>query len=67
MPLCVYLCNVPGCQVKMERWMPTEEEGAGARIACPRCGHLLTCAWTGTQVQTPNLKDAPADPPRPGR
>jgi hypothetical protein len=67
MPLCVYLCHVPGCQVKVERWMPSEEEGTGARIPCPRCGNPLTCVWTGTQVRTPDLKDAPPLPVRPGR
>jgi hypothetical protein len=60
MPLCVYLCHTPGCQVKVDRWMPTAGEGADAKIPCPRCGNLLTCAWTGTQTRTPNLKDAPA-------
>ena len=67
MPLCVYLCHVPGCQVKVERWMPTGEEGSGARIPCPRCGNPLTCVWTGTQVPTPDLKDVPAGVTRPGR
>ena len=58
MPLCVYLCHVPGCQAKVERWMSTAETGAEARIPCPRCGNPLTCVWTGTQVRTPDLKDA---------
>ena len=57
MPLCVYLCYTPGCQTKMDRWMPTAEEGTGARFVCPRCGVAMTCAWTGTQTKTPNLKD----------
>ncbi len=57
MPLCVFLCSTPGCQTKLERWMPTPEQGAEARIDCPRCGQTLTCAWTGSQVRTPNLKD----------
>jgi hypothetical protein len=57
MPLCVYLCYTPGCQTKMDRWMPTGEEELAARIECPRCGVPLTCAWTGTQVRTPNMKD----------
>ena len=60
MPLCVYLCHTPGCQVKVERWMPTAGEGADAKIPCPRCGNLLSTAWTGAQTQTPNLKDASA-------
>jgi len=60
MPLCVYLCHTPGCQVKVERWMPTAGEGVDAKIPCPRCGNLLTSAWTGAQTRTPNLKDAPA-------
>ena len=58
MPICVYLCYTPGCQVKVERWMPTPDEGAGAQIPCPRCGNALTCAWTGSQTRTPNLRDA---------
>jgi len=57
MPLCVYLCYTPGCQVKVERWMPTAGEGADAKIPCPRCGTVLTCAWTGSQAGTPDLKD----------
>jgi len=57
MPLCVYLCYTPGCQQKVERWMPTPEEGKAARIECPRCGEVMTCAWTGSQTPTPNLKD----------
>ncbi len=58
MPLCVYLCYTPGCEVKVERWMRTAEEGAQAEIACPRCGAALTCAWTGSQNRTPDLKNA---------
>ena len=58
MPLCVYLCYTPGCQCKLDRWMPSHEEGAAARIECLRCGVPMTCAWTGTQTKTPNLKDA---------
>src|SRR5262249_22868436 len=27
MPLCVYLCYTPGCQTKLERWMPSADEG----------------------------------------
>jgi len=61
MPLCVYLCYTPGCQVKVDRWMPTAAEGAEAKIPCPRCGNTLTCAWTGSQAKTPNLKDASAE------
>jgi len=60
MPLCVYLCYTPGCQVKLDRWMPTAGEGADAKIPCPRCGNPLTSAWAGAQSRTPNLKDAPA-------
>ena len=60
MPLCVYLCYTPGCQVKLDRWMPTAGDGADAKIRSPRCGNLLTCARTGTQTRTPNLKDASA-------
>ena len=57
MPLCVYLCYTAGCQQKVERWMPTAEEGAAARIECPRCGEPIQCAWTGSQAPTPDLKD----------
>ena len=57
MPLCVYLCYTPGCNTKMERWMPTAEEGEGAQFECPRCGVVMQCAWTGSQMKTPNLKD----------
>ncbi len=64
MPLCVYLCYSPACQTKLERWMPTAEEGAGAHFECPRCGVVMQCAWTGTQVKTPNLKDASQFPTR---
>ena len=60
MPLCVYLCHSPGCEVKLERWMPTAGEGADAKIPCPRCGNLLASAWTGAQTRTPNLKDVSA-------
>jgi len=60
MPLCVYLCYTPACQTKLERWMPTAEEGARAQMECPRCGQVMTCAWTGSQIRTPNLKDAAA-------
>jgi hypothetical protein len=41
----------------MERWMPTGEEGKAAKMDCPRCGVTMQCAWTGTQVPTPNMKD----------
>jgi len=58
MPLCVYLCYTPGCQTKMERWMPTPEAGLEAHMECPRCGVAMRCAWTGSQVRTPDLKDA---------
>ena len=58
MPLCVYLCYTPGCQTKLERWMPTAAQGAEARMECPRCGQVMTCAWTGSQIKAPNLKDA---------
>ena len=64
MPLCVYLCYTPGCQTKMDRWMPMAEEGANAKFECPRCGVVMQVAWTGTQVATPNLKDASSLPPR---
>jgi len=57
MPICVYLCYTPGCQTKLERWMRTSEEGAQAEMECPRCGAVMTCAWTGTQQKAPNLKD----------
>ena len=60
MPLCVYLCYTPGCQTKLERWMPSAEEGKATAMACPRCGNDMRCAWTGTQVPTPNMKDAGA-------
>jgi hypothetical protein len=58
MPLCVYLCYTPGCQTKIDRWMPTAEEGRAARLECPRCGVVMSCAWTGSQQKTPNLKDS---------
>ena len=67
MPLCVYLCHTPGCQVKVERWMPTAGEGADAKIPRPRCGNLLTSAWTGAQTRTPDLTDAPAATLQPKR
>ena len=35
MPLCVYLCYAPGCQTKLERWMPTAEEGQGREFRVP--------------------------------
>jgi hypothetical protein len=56
MPLCVYLCYTPGCQQKVERWMPTADEGKAAHMECPRCGEGMTCSWTGAQEATPNLK-----------
>ena len=62
MPLCVYLCYTPACQTKLERWMPTAEEGKNAQMGCPRCGEVMTCAWTGSQAPTPNMKDAPIGP-----
>jgi hypothetical protein len=65
MPLCVYLCYTPGCQTKLERWMPTSEEGAEAHFECPRCGVVMSCAWTGTQTPTPNLKDVASAQLRP--
>ncbi len=37
--------------------MPTAEQGARAQMECPRCGQIMTCAWTGSQIKTPNLKD----------
>ena len=58
MPLCVYLCYTPGCQAKLERWMPSAAQGERAQMECPRCGQIMTCAWTGSQIKTPNLKDA---------
>jgi hypothetical protein len=58
MPLCVYLCYTPGCNTKMDRWMPTADEGAAAAFECPRCGVVMQCAWTGSQMKTPNMKDA---------
>jgi len=58
MPLCVYMCYSPGCQTKIDRWMPSHEEGSSAKIECPRCGVVMQCSWTGTQVKTPNMKDA---------
>ncbi len=60
MPLCVYLCQTSGCQVKVERWMPSAGEGAEAKIPCPRCGTPLASAWTGAQTRTPDLKDVSA-------
>ena len=67
MPLCVYLCYTPGCQAKLERWMPTATQGERAQMECPRCGQIMTCAWTGSQIKTPNLKDAGSFQPKPGR
>jgi hypothetical protein len=65
MPICVYLCYTPGCQQKVERWMPTSEEGAAYQVECPRCGTIMQCAWTGSQAPAPNLKDVtPAKPAR---
>ncbi len=58
MPLCVYLCYTPGCQTKLERWMPTADEGRATDMSCPRCGVTMRCAWTGSQAPTPNMKDA---------
>jgi hypothetical protein len=60
MPICVYLCYTPGCEQKVERWMTTPEEGAAFQMECPRCGVVMTCAWTGTQAPAPNLKDTPS-------
>jgi hypothetical protein len=60
MPLCVYLCYTPGCQTKIDRWMPTAAEGRAAKMECPRCGVVMTCAWTGSQQKTPNMKDSTA-------
>ena len=61
MPLCVYLCYSPGCQTKLERWMPTAEEGRDARMECPRCGVVMTCTRTGSQTPTPNLRDSTSE------
>ena len=60
MPLCIYLCYTPGCQTKIDRWMPTADEGGAAKMECPRCGVVMTCAWTGSQQKTPNMKDSSA-------
>jgi hypothetical protein len=57
MPLCVYLCYTPGCQTKLDRWMPSADEGRDAKFPCPRCGVIMSCAWTGSQNKSPNLKD----------
>jgi hypothetical protein len=67
MPLCVYLCYTPGCQTKVERWMPTADECTATQMECPRCGVAMTCAWTGSQTKTPNLKDVSAPVFRPKR
>ena len=64
MPLCVYLCYTPGCNSKVERWMPTADEGLALKLECPRCGVAMQCSWTGGQSPTPNLKDASAIPTR---
>jgi len=64
-PLCVYLCYTPGCQTKLERWMPSAEEGKAAEMGCPRCGARMECAWTGSQAPTPNMKDSSAEIWRP--
>ncbi len=58
MPLCVYLCYTPGCNTKLDRWMPSQQEGQEAQLPCPRCGMAMTCAWTGQQTQTPRLTDS---------
>ena len=58
MPICVYLCYTPGCNQKVERWMPTTEAGETLKLECPRCGVIMQCAWTGGQTPTPNLRDA---------
>jgi hypothetical protein len=58
MPLCVYLCYTPSCNTKVERWMGTPEECREAVLECPRCGLPMTCAWTGSQAPTPDLRDA---------
>ena len=60
MPLCIYLCYTPGCQTKIDRWMRTADEGRTAKMECPRCGVVMTCAWTGSQQKTPNMKDSTA-------
>lgn len=60
MPLCVYLCYSPGCQTKLERWQPSAEEGLAAQMECPRCGQIMRCVWTGSQMPTPDLKDVNA-------
>lgn len=57
MPLCVYLCYTAGCETKLERWMPTADEGLQTKMDCPRCGRTMECAWTGSQIKTPNMKD----------
>jgi C4-type Zn-finger protein len=67
MPLCIYLCYTPGCQSKMDRWMPSAEEGRTTRMECPRCGVAMTCAWTGSQDDTPNLKDVASELFKPAR
>jgi hypothetical protein len=38
--------------------MPSADEGAAAAFECPRCGVVMQCAWTGSQMKTPNMKDA---------
>ena len=58
MPLCVYLCYTPSCNTKVERWMSSSEEGRELKLECPRCGILMSCAWTGEQTPTPNLRDS---------
>ena len=58
MPLCVYLCYTPGCNTKIDRWMLSAEEGAQAKLECPRCGVVMSCAWTGSQTETPNLAES---------
>jgi DNA-directed RNA polymerase subunit RPC12/RpoP len=63
MPLCVYLCYTPACQQKVERWMSSAQEGAAARIECPRCGEPMRCAWTGSQTPTPDFKGSGAPEP----
>jgi hypothetical protein len=57
MPLCVYLCYTPGCNTKLSAGCPPPRRARGGAVRVPRCGVVMQCAWTGSQMKTPNLKD----------
>ena len=39
MPLCVYLCYTPGCQTKIDRWMPTARGRRRREVRVPALRH----------------------------